>query len=209
MKTVIELLQKPLIKIIGLMLVLYFGLFADKKNPDSLGNRLSSENIKKNFFEAQQKSSFIFSNIDQARKLKGSPVAAPFDSMQNFVAVTVQDSEIGAGDSALKCGDEAEISYDIHVATSNNQLEFISKEKLLIGSNTNALLERKIIGMKSGGVRLINVPRDFKSTNQKLAFLLKFNEADLQYRVTLLQFHASESDAAQCSNDNNEIKKDE
>lgn len=205
MKTVIDLLRRPLIKIIGLALVLYFGLFADKQNPDSLGNRLSVDNIKQSLFEAQQKSAFIFSNIDQARKLKPSPLAAPFDPLQNFVTATINDVEIGSGEVALKCGDEAEISYAIYVATSSNPLESVPQEKLLVGSNINALLERKIIGMKKGGVRLINIPQDFQSTNQKLAFLLKFNETNLQYRISLLEFHAANSDATHCP-DNSETK---
>ncbi len=202
MKTVIELLRKPLVKIIGLALVIYFGLFADKKNPDSLGNRLSSDRIKQNIDQAQEKGAFILSNIDKARQIGAGGTVEVVEPSQNFSTITVQDIEDGEGDEILKCGDEAEIAYDIHVAGSNGQLEFVPQEKLLIGSNANRLLERKIIGMKSGGERIINVPRDFKSANQKLSFLLKFNEAALQYNVRLLKFSASNSDKVNCSANN-------
>lgn len=204
MKTVMELLRKPLVKIIGLVLVMYFGLFYDKKNPDGLGNRLSSERIAANFNEAQEKSTFILSNLEKARKLRGGAPVIEGDSLQNFSVVTVQDTAFGTGDDIVKCGDEVEISYDIRAVGSNNQLTFIPKEKLIIGSNSNALLERKIIGMKSKGTRSINVPRDFKSNNQKLAALLKFNEVDLQYNVELLNFHPSNNSDVHCT-----ITKDE
>lgn len=200
MKTVMELLRRPLVKIIGLILVIYFGLLSNKENPDSLGNRLSSEKIKEHIGEIHEKSTFILSNIDKAHQLSG--VAPSEEVPQNLSAITVQDTEIGSGDSNLKCGDEAEISYDIHVLGSNNKLEFFPKEKIIIGSNVNSLLEHKIIGMKSGGTRIINIPRDFKSTNQKLAFLLKFNESALQYNVTLIKFGPANSDNLHCSINN-------
>lgn len=193
MKTVMEMLRNPIIKITGLVLVLYFALFHDKKNPDSLGNRLSSERIAKNFHEVQEKSTFIMSNIEKARSLGGTAAVASGEPLQNFSTITTQDIEIGGGGGALKCADEAEISYDIRVVGSPNHLEFVPKEKLVIGSNMNPIIERKIIGMKKGGSRIIKIPKDFKSSNQKLAFLLKFNEADLQYAVTIINFGAASS----------------
>ena len=208
MKTVMELLRNPIIKITGLVLVLYFALFYDKKNPDSLGNRLSSERIAKNFHEAQEKSTFIMSNIERAHNLRGATAAtASSDPLQNFSTLTIQDVEIGKEGGALKCGDEAEISYDIRVAGSTNQLEFVPKEKLVIGSNVNPMIERKIVGMKKGGLRIIKIPKDFKSSNQKLAFLLKFNEAELQYAVTLINSGMANNSNVSCAANTEESNK--
>ena len=203
-----ELLRNPIIKITGLVLVLYFALFYDKKNPDSLGNRLSSERIAKNFHEAQEKSTFIMSNIERAHNLRGATAAtASSDPLQNFSTLTIQDVEIGKEGGALKCGDEAEISYDIRVAGSTNQLEFVPKEKLVIGSNVNPMIERKIVGMKKGGLRIIKIPKDFKSSNQKLAFLLKFNEAELQYAVTLINSGMANNSNVSCAANTEESNK--
>ena len=208
MKTVMELLRNPIIKITGLVLVLYFALFYDKKNPDSLGNRLSSERIAKNFHEAQEKSTFIMSNIERAHNLRGATAAtASSDPLQNFSTLTIQDVEIGKEGGALKCGDEAEISYDIRVAGSTNQLEFVPKEKLVIGSNVNPMIERKIVGMKKGGLRIIKIPKDFKSSNQKLAFLLKFNEAELKYAVSLINSGMANNSNVSCAANTEESNK--
>lgn len=198
MKTIMELLRRPLIKIIGLILVVYFGLFSNKEDPDSLGNRLSSQNIKERFGEIHEKSNFIIANIDKANKMSGKDALVAEDPSQNLSAITTQDYAAGSGEEQLKCGDVAEISYDIRVVGSNSSLEFVAKENIVIGSNFNVLLEQKIIGMKSGGVRIINIPRDFKSDNKKLSFLLKFNEAALQYTVSLLGFSTANSGAASC-----------
>ncbi len=208
MKTIMEVLRRPLVKIIGLMLVIYFGLFSNKKDPDSLGNRLSSQNIKESFGEIHEKSNFILANIDRARQMSGKEVHTEEGPLQNFNVVTTQDYASGSGDEQLKCGDVAEISYDIRVVGSDNSLEFVAKENLIIGSNSNSLLEQKIIDMKTGGVRIITVPRDFKSGNKKLAFLLKFNEAALQYTVSLLKFSAANSGTVSCTTNNDQLKKD-
>ena len=208
MKTIMELLRRPLVKIIGLMLVMYFGLFSNKQDPDSLGNRLSSQNIKENFSEIHEKSNFILFNIDRAKQMSGKELGTGEDPSQSFSVITAQDYASGSGDEQLKCGDLAEISYDVRVFGSNSSLEFVTKENLIIGSNSNSLLEQKIIGMKTGGVRIINIPRDFKSGNKKIAFLLKFNEAALQYTVSLLKFSAANEGAASCATNNDQPKKD-
>jgi len=202
-----EIFRNPLIKTIGLILVIYFALFHDKKNPDSLGNRLSSDRIVKNFREVQERSVFIMSNIEKARNSANASLSAGSAGealLENFNALSIRDVEIGEGDS-LKCGDEAEISYDIRVVESINQLEFVSNERLVIGSNKNPLMERKIVGMKKGGTRIIKVPKDFKSSNQKLSLLLRFNEADLQYSVTLINFNEAQEGFA-CSKVKEESK---
>lgn len=191
METIMKLLRQPLIKIIAVFLILYFGLLSNKKDPDGLGNRLSSQNLKQDFQEVKEKSNFIITNIQRAKDLNGGKASTAFDPTQDFVQIGVKDVQIGNGE-VLKCGDLAEVSYDIRVVGSPNQLEFIPKEKILIGSNKNLLLEKKIVGMKKGGSRVLNIPRDFKSTNQKLEFLLKFNSTDLQYNVTLLDFTRAE-----------------
>lgn len=64
-----ELLKNPIIKSIGIIVILYFALFANKENPHSLGNRLSSENIKKNLDIATKQTKFIASNVKTARQL--------------------------------------------------------------------------------------------------------------------------------------------
>jgi len=176
----------PIFKIVGVSLVLYFGLFYNDESYDSLSKRLAPERVKKNLSEVQEKSKFIFSNINEARNVvAGRGVESHFDDEQSFATISTNDIEIGKGENYLQCGFEAEISYDLRIKDSPSSIESIEKEKIIIGSGENLLFERKLLGMKVDGVRSIDIPRNFNSSNQKLAFTLKFNEADLQYRVTL------------------------
>ena len=70
MKFLIELLVKnPLLKIVGVLAILYFGLYANKKDPDSVGNRFSAEKVKKNVDEATSRGLFIVDNLRKAEEI--------------------------------------------------------------------------------------------------------------------------------------------
>jgi len=209
-KIILNLLRNPLIKILGLCAVFYFGLLANKKDPESLGNRLSKENISRNIDEAKYQSQYIIENIKNAKRLEAGEISAeelrekfgqenqPLTDSQDYHFLKTQDLELGVGSDELSCNDEAEISYGIYIKDGGSQLEFFNKEKLLIGSKKNVLLEQKIVGMKRGATRIIDIPRDLKPFNKKLALLLKFNETDLFYKIILHDFNHTKS-ASTCN----------
>jgi hypothetical protein len=60
--------RNPIIKLICIGLVLYFALFKNKDNPNSLGNRLSVDKIKQGVSQANQKSFSIVSGIALAKQ---------------------------------------------------------------------------------------------------------------------------------------------
>jgi hypothetical protein len=66
----INITQNRFIKIVGIILVIYFALFYNKTNPESLGNRLSPKNIKDGLNAAQEKSRFILTNINTAKQIE-------------------------------------------------------------------------------------------------------------------------------------------
>lgn len=182
---VFELLKNPFIKIIGVILVLYFALFADKRNPQSLGNRLSTENIKKNFNEAQRQGRFIASNIRAAKKYNQEQELKRQRGLTEKISFS--DLEVGKGEQKAACGDEVEISYGVY-DQNGNQLEFIDLEKLVIGSKRNEILEKNIIGMNRDGIRNILIPQYFPATDKKLLNFLKISNSPLKYQVTLRAF---------------------
>jgi hypothetical protein len=197
---IFELLKNPLLKFPLIAVILYFGLFHDKKNPESLGNRLSTANIKKNFNEAREKTKFIAVNVQQAQEFKKKQIEGAIIAdkvKKEEVALLIDDAEIGIGPETLACDDVAQISYAIYNKIGK-QLVFIATEKLAIGKKVNPLIDKNIIGMKKGGIRNIKVPHDFKTTDQKLLQLLKFNEGNLKYQVTLLDFTKSLDPHAVC-----------
>lgn len=163
---IFELLRNPLIKGVGIVLILYFALFANKEKPDSLGNRLSSEQIKQNFNEIQNKSKFIITNVKAAQDLAKEKEAQRKIAEQNVPKITINDLEIGTAEPSAACGDAVEISYGLY-SPEGKQLEFVSSKKIIIGTDKNSVIEKNIIGMGNGGIREINV-------------------ADLKYQVTMV-----------------------
>jgi hypothetical protein len=59
----------PIFKIIGIIAIIYFALFYNKSSPNSLGNRLSYDNIKGDLKQASEKTVFILGNINAAQKI--------------------------------------------------------------------------------------------------------------------------------------------
>jgi biotin operon repressor len=63
------LLKNRLFRLAGALAVLYFGLYANKKSPESLGNRLSKEKIEKNVEEVKKKGFYILENLKKAEEI--------------------------------------------------------------------------------------------------------------------------------------------
>jgi hypothetical protein len=193
---ILELLKNPIIKTIGIVAILYFALFADKKNPESLGNRLSPEKIKQDFSEITEKSKFIITNVQLAKDAMKEQQSQQISDV-TLAEISIEDLDLGEGEESLSCGSEAEIIYGIYTG-DGRQLEFSKPEKIVIGSRKDYLIEKNIIGMKKSGIRAIKVPQKFQTGDKKLYELLKFNQTDLKYQVTLLSFVSNVDPTASC-----------
>lgn len=70
-----KLTSNPIFRTVGIILILYFALFHNKQDPDSLGNRLSGERLKENLQEMSVKSVDILEGVRKAEELnqKSSP----------------------------------------------------------------------------------------------------------------------------------------
>jgi hypothetical protein len=198
---IFELLRNPIIKTIGVILVLYFALFANKKNPDSLGNRLSANNIKKHFNKIQEKGRFIAANVKIARELeqerKGGKIREKSkeqkitkksatqnlqDENNSQIIITKLQNE--SSENKVSCGDIVEISYGLY-SKKGKEIKLFEPQKLTIGSNKNQLIENNIPGMKNGATKDIEIPSNFKSDDKNLTKLLKLH-GNLKYRVKIL-----------------------
>lgn len=179
-----NLLKNPLIKIVGILLVLYFGLFANKENPNSLGNRVTTDKIKENISEAWQKKQFITENITAAKQaLKESENTAQDLKSRE---IEVKDISLGIGEIIASCEDSAIISYVIS-DDDNRKLYSLDKEYFVIGTRKNWLIEKNIIGMKAQGVKAIRVPNTLPTSDLTLLNLFKSNKTSLTYQITLIE----------------------
>lgn len=184
-----NLFKNPLVKIIGIVAIMYFALFANKNNPQSLGNRLSSERIKKNLSEMQEKGKFIASNVQAAKsyvKVREEEIknnGGAVDSMPQIVEI-VKDIDLGIGKAQVICGSEVAAFVSLNSDKARN-IDLKPDAKFVIGSKKNWLLEKNIIGMKKGGVREIKVPQGFKSGDAELSRVMQENNSDLTYQIIL------------------------
>ncbi|MES2961735.1 MAG: hypothetical protein V4694_05065 [Pseudomonadota bacterium] len=195
---IFKLLRNPIIKIIGISIILYYGLFANKEKPGSLGNRFSSEQIKKDFSEVREKTVFIAANVKLAREIAKEKEAEKKAAATNpALQISVKDLEEGDGET-ISCGDSAYINYGIYTK-DGRQLEFKENQILVIGNKSNWLLEKNIIGMKQAGSRYINIPQGSQVNDAKITEYLKSNKSDLKYQVTLLAFTKNANPQFSCN----------
>ncbi len=176
-----RILENPLFKIIAIVAIVYFGLFANKQSPESLGNRLSSEKIKKNLSEAQEKSKFIITNVRAAKDY-----AENSDKVlsENKINISHKDIILGSGKDQVLCGTQVSVLVSL---SSEKGAKFINNQEtsFVVGSNVNELIEPHIYNMKKGGIREIRIPRDYSVRSPEIAKILRESDSDLKYLITL------------------------
>lgn len=193
---IFKLLKNPLVKICGVCLVMYFGLFSDRKNPNSLSQRFSSENIDKSKDVAANKIQFIATNIqvansekrirDEKNKIIPSyEVQKHSEENEEEKKVMVRDLQEGSINNPAICGSNVQIVYVIFDQMSN-QIESSPLEKLVVGSNKDSLIENNLIGMKEGGVREVVVWPDAKISDQKILKLIKRYNSKLRIDISMV-----------------------
>jgi hypothetical protein len=191
-----DLMRNPIFKVIGIVVILYIALFSNKHDPESLGNRLSVDQIKQDIEDAKKKSNFIASNLLAAQEASKQKAIENLPSQHNN-EILVENLYIGEAGSSILCGNEVEISYMIY-SKSGRKVQEVKAEKIIIGSKKNWLIEKNIIGMNKGGIKIINVPVNFFTEDQKLINLLKTVNEDLKYQITVLSFSTLSNQLISC-----------
>ena len=181
---IFKILRNPIIKILGIAFILYFALFHDKQEPESLGNRLAPERLKEEFGEAHQRGEFIISNVHLARQMAQDKRRAELLKSGEELKVSIDDVDTGNGADTVECGDEVEISYIVYDGRSK-QLQVFNYKKFVITNESKQIIDKNIIGMKKGGIRSINIPYGFKSEDKQLIENMRFSSSDIRYQVTL------------------------
>ena len=84
----------PLVKIIAIVVILYFALFSNEHDNRSLRNRFSSENIKKSFETIAKRKEFISENLEKAKKLEASQLGNnQLENNQDNQDLTIKTNE--------------------------------------------------------------------------------------------------------------------
>lgn len=193
MNNVLSLLRIPLVKFVGAVVILYFALFSNKHDPESLRNRLSKERISQNLHDVQEKGRFIVSNVKTAQNL--SRENNPYQNIEN--KISIKEVKIGDGDKEVSCGNEVEISYQIFV-DDGSQIKNVSLEKIIVGSNIHEIIEQNIVNMKQGGIKIIDIPKGFNSNDSTINALLKSYNSGIRYQIHLLSLKSNSDTKLSC-----------
>lgn len=84
-----KLLQNPFVKIIGIVIILYYALFADKNDPESLGNRFSGVQMERNVREIKHNSYNVLNGIAEGKKQE-QQLKSQSNSTENATQETTQ-----------------------------------------------------------------------------------------------------------------------
>jgi hypothetical protein len=183
--------KNPLIKIIGVVAIIYFGMFYDNDHPDSLGNRLSIDNIKKNMNEVQQKVSDISQTIEIAKQ-NNQQISAE----RNFSELSFEKVFVGSGNNFIECGDEVNIIYKFY--DDQNRILEMSENSQIIAFQSNedlilTLIAQNISCIKIGAIIRTKFLGKYKEADQKLNKLLKIANYNLNLEVYVLSINPNKN----------------
>ena len=195
---IIRIIQKPIIKAFGILVILYFALFNNKENPESLGNRLSTESIKKNFGEAFQKSQSVITNVKFAGEKVKDQEKEREDKFQKYEVGYLKVSK-GEGEEIVDCSDYVSLSYKI--IDDEDRLLAERQENLSVGSGKNLLLERNIFGMKVGEIRSLIIHQDYDGPDNLVKEIVERYKRDIKYEITIINFNKDDAPQPYCKSD--------
>jgi hypothetical protein len=184
MKDLHKIGKNKTFKIIGLAVVFYF-IFLSKKNPDSITNHVTMEEIKQGAHDLKEKTSFIKDNLQAAREATKNNASNDLkkDAATSDETMPTKAEENYADEKyKIICGDEIEISYKILVGNKENA-GAPQYQKFVIGSNTNYFIEHAVVGMSKNDSKKVPIPQDIKIGKNGKPALGK--PSDVAYHVTI------------------------
>jgi hypothetical protein len=185
-----KLLENPLIKWAGILAIIYFALFSNKNNPDSLSNRLSGSNIKKNLNEAKEKSEFIITNVKIAQSMAESSEDVKKDNFSD--EIITENLSTSNSVNKVKCGDEVEILTSINSANGKN-ISTPQIKKIIIGSDNNPLLEEKIMGVAENSAIRLKIKESYQSHEREIAEILNSEKKEIYYDILIKEINPTKA----------------
>lgn len=175
-------LNIPIVKIIVTLLFFYYIYEQTKDDPRSASYQIKNANFDESVGAvktALKLTAQSASNDDKGAKL---PIDNSTAEIKSKPLVFV-DEIVGQSGSLISCGNEVFIQYSISDKESKAVLSQ-SSYSLKIGTKTNLLVEKSLIGMKVGGVRVVDIPSDYITGEGSVDELLKTKK--LIYKIVAI-----------------------
>lgn len=173
-------LKLPIVKIIAMAVMVYYIFDKTKEDPRAISYHLTKENFVKsveNVKDSVEKISTVTAQIKEDQRVVDQ---ASEDKKFKLFYRTVRE---GSGGNKVVCGSEVSIEYDLmNIETG----EVINKSnmKFDIGTKFNELIERALMGMTAGGIRVVEIPADFKTGDNVYDGMIQ--KSGMVYRISLL-----------------------
>lgn len=191
-------LKMPLVKITVTILFIFYLYEKTKNDPRTASYQLSKVNFGdsidgiKNAINIAKKSSSgdNFNSEDQDFKNNHKN-----SSSQDLGLISFDDLVLGDKSPEVLCGSQVSIQYSLLEKDSNNLINQ-SQITFKIGEGFNKLIEKAVIGMKGGGIRIIDIPNNFSTGDNRYDELIKTKK--MIYRVLLITANNSNTVGASC-----------
>jgi hypothetical protein len=160
-------LNVPLVKIVVTILFFYYIFEQTKDDPKSASYQLKNADFDqsvsaiKTVLKLSNENVKIINKEDSVTETTNQNTSSvSTESNPTSNQISFSDLVIGQENPVAICGSEALIQYAIQDKDAKTPLSQATIS-IKIGSKLNKIIEKGLIGMKIGGVRLVNIPENF------------------------------------------------
>ena len=173
-----NLSQNPIIKLIGVIAIIYF-IFFNKK--EDKAEKITTENIANKISNTQEHFSKLSNNIkilkEYDKALKGEIVFSKgMNGLYSEYAETNSSSQKNL--TIITCGTTVKVREYIYTTEGRlitNQEDY----KYQIGSNESSIIENQLINAKEGSVKIVSIPSKEINIDKKLSNLFADKKIDI------------------------------
>ena len=192
-------LKLPIIKLIATVALLYYIFNETKTDPRSASYHLTKENIDKSLDSVKKNLNNIVKAQQEIKAMDGNEdnLTQELDLANNYqkIALNYKDIRQGVGENNVACGSQVSIEYSL-INSNNGDIINKSNMDFEVGSRFNELIEKGLIGMKMGGIRTIDIPKNFKIGDSIYDKMIQ--DSAMVYKVLLLRISDLPNQNAVC-----------
>lgn len=169
-----NLIKNPLIKIVGIAFIVYFALFYNSENKNSLRNRLTVNQIKNNINNIQnlpvsqisEEQNILDNDIDINQNLSETSTEEDSSLKKGNNIITYKDIDKGEG-KKVGCGDIGTVNL---IQSYGGKVFYKKNFELNIN---NSPVNQQLIGMKEGGKRRVIIADKVNIEDVKMIYEIK------------------------------------
>ena len=173
-------LKLPIVKIIAMAVMVYYIFDKTKEDPRAISYHLTKENFVKSVENVKDGVEKISTVTGQIKEDQGVVDEVSGAKKLKLFYRTIRE---GSGGNKVVCGSEVSIEYDL-MNIETGELINKSNMKFDIGTKFNELIERALMGMTAGGIRVVEIPADFKTGDNFYDEMIQ--KSGMVYRISLL-----------------------